>query len=84
MPEEVKETLRQGYQNRKIYQDDESWAKDFLGAHPIIRALLQTLAAAVGVVLLIAAIILIFDPVPGDEVVAASAGMALLKFATGG
>jgi hypothetical protein len=84
VPDEVKEKLRQGYQERKIYQDDESWARDFLGAHPIIRALLQTLAAVLGVALLIAALVLIFDPAPGDEVAAASAGMALLKFATGG
>lgn len=42
---------------------------------------LRGLALVFGAALVIGAIILIFDPVPGDEAAAGAAAMALLRFA---
>lgn len=68
--------------NPPTRQSAESWARQFLADNPTVGVVLRGLALAVGVVLLVAAIILIFDPVPGDEAACAGAAMWLVRLAT--
>jgi hypothetical protein len=80
VPSDVADKLRQAYRDLKARQiQTEAWARQFLTEHPVVGVALRGLAVVVGVALLVAAIILIFDPVPGDEAVAAGAAMMLLR-----
>lgn len=64
-------------------QTAESWARKFLSENPIVGTVLRSLAFVVGVIVLIGAIILIFDPIPGDEAAAAAAAMWLISLSLG-
>jgi len=83
VPEDAAERIRRAARaNRPTQQSAESWARQFLADNPTVGLALRGLAIAVGVVLLIAALILIFDPVPGDEAACAAAAMWLVRLAT--
>ena len=84
VPNEVAEQLRQSYRSNPPTKDTaDSWARRFVNEHPVMGMALRGLAAVFGAALVVAAIILIFDPIPGDEAAAGAAAMGLLAFAAG-
>ncbi|MBC7926165.1 MAG: hypothetical protein H7039_10965 [Bryobacteraceae bacterium] len=58
---------------------EEQWARDFLSENPALKIALKALLVVAAVALIIVAIVAIFDPVPGDEVAAFMAAMALIR-----
>jgi hypothetical protein len=84
IPDEAADKLRQAYRTRRPTQDSaESWARRFVRENPTTGLVLRGLAYIFGAVLVVAAIVLIFDPVPGDEAAAGAAAVAVLAFARG-
>lgn len=61
----------------------EVWARNFLRDHPDVSQAIRAMALVAAVTAVLAAIVLLFDPVPGDEVASFAAAMALFRFATG-
>lgn len=61
----------------------EQWARDFLNQNPSVRTAIQAMALTATVALVIAGIILCFDPAPGDEAASFAAAAALFRLATG-
>lgn len=61
----------------------EARARRFLDANPDIAGWIRALAAVLAVAAVIAAIVALIDPVPGDEVAAASFAAALFRIAVG-
>lgn len=59
----------------------EQWAREFMKENPNAAFVLRGLMKVAGAALVLAAIILVFNPAPGDEAAAAAAGMWLLKLA---
>ena len=59
----------------------EEKARRFLAANPDIAAWIRALAAVLAVAAVIVAIVALIDPVPGDEVAAASFAAALFRIA---
>jgi hypothetical protein len=84
IPQDASDRLRRAARaNPPNEQTAESWARKFLSENPIVGTALRALAFVVGVIVLIGAIILIFDPVPGDEAAAAAAAMWLISLSLG-
>jgi hypothetical protein len=84
VPADAADRLKQAYQaNKPIRGQEESWARRFVAENPKTGLVLRGLAYLLGAALVIAAIVLIFDPVPGDEAAAGAAAMAVLAFAAG-
>ncbi len=82
LPDVAKEPLRDRYrQDRPTTEGAERWARQFLKDHPLLKVALQGMAAVAGVAFSIAAVVLLFDPVPGDEAAAAAAASALFAIA---
>jgi hypothetical protein len=85
IPQDVRDRMRQASRNRELQPATaDSWARAFAREHPILIVALRALALIGGVVLAIAAVIAIFDPLPGDEVAAGAAASALVRFALAG
>jgi len=80
MPKDATDQLRESYRTRHA-EPEEAWARRFVIEHPSASIALRALAALGGLVLAVGAIVLIFDPLPGDEVAAGVAALALLRFA---
>jgi hypothetical protein len=59
----------------------EERARRFLAANPDMAAWIRALAAVLAVAAVLAAIILIVDPVPGDEIPVAALAAALFRVA---
>lgn len=82
VPKETTDRLRLAYQaNKPLPGQEPAWGERFVRENPNIAVILQGLAYALGAALVIVAIVLAFDPIPGDEALAAAAAMALLAFA---
>ena len=81
VPKKETDKIREGFRNGA---DQEAKARRFAEQHPAVVFALRAAAAIVGVAALVAAIVAIIDPVPGDEVAAASFAIALLTFAISG
>jgi hypothetical protein len=80
IPQDASDRLRRAARaNPLTQQTAESWARKFLADNPIVGTVLRGLAFVAGVIVLIGAIILIFDPIPGDEAAAAAAAMWLIS-----
>jgi len=80
IPQDASDRLRRAARaNPPNEQMAESWARKFLSENPIVGTVLRGLAFVAGVIVLIGAIILIFDPIPGDEAAAAAAAMWLIS-----
>jgi hypothetical protein len=80
IPQDASERLRRAARDNPLTQQTaESWARRFLAENPIVATVIRALAFVAGVIVLIGAIILIFDPVPGDEAAAAAAAMWLIS-----
>jgi hypothetical protein len=60
----------------------EERARRFLQKHPDIAEWIRRLAMLLAVAAVIAAIVALIDPVPGDEVAALAFAGALFRFAT--
>jgi hypothetical protein len=85
VPSELGEPIRKAVlENRPQPGMEESWARQFINEHPNIASGLRALAVLVGIAAAVAAIVLIFDPVPGDEVAMGAVAMALFKFSMAG
>lgn len=85
VPSEAADTIREAVRSNPPQQGrEESWARQFITEHPTVAAVLRILAGIVGIAAAVAAIILIIDPVPGDEVVVGSVAMFLCRFALQG
>jgi hypothetical protein len=82
IPKESSDQLRQSYRTRQRSEPEEAWARRFIIEHPSTAVALRALAALGGLVLAVSAVVLIFDPLPGDEAAAGAAALALLRFAT--
>ena len=61
-----------------------AWARQFAVDHPILLKVLRAFALVAGAVVAVTALIAIFDPVPGDEMAAGAAAVALVTFALHG
>jgi len=85
VPSEAAERIREAARaNPPTQRAAESWARQFLADNPTVGVILRGLAIVFGIALVVAAIILIFDPLPGDEAACAAAAMWLLRLATAG
>ena len=84
MPTEAADNLKQAYRtNPPTTSNAESWARSFVAENPSTGMVLRGLAYIFGAALVVAAVVLIFDPLPGDEAAAGAAAMAVLAFASG-
>ncbi len=84
IPQGAKEDLKIAYKRSKLQPHTiNAWARHFLDTHPEFRGFLRNLVYLMGVTAAIVAVVLIFDPVPGDEVMAANAAAALISLSTG-
>jgi hypothetical protein len=85
LPKDVIDAIRARDDERPVaHEDPAGWAESFARHHPAVVSVLRGLAAVAGAGLCIIAIVLAFDPVPGDEVAAFAAAAALLAFARDG
>jgi hypothetical protein len=81
---EVADPIREAVRNNPPQRGmEESWARQFIQDHPNIAFGLRGLALFAGLAAAVAALVLIFDPVPGDEVAAGALAAFLMKFAMG-
>lgn len=78
----IADDLRRSYRSPQRMLDAERWATQVLAQHGAIAAVLRTLIFTVGVAVLASALLLIFDPVPGDEAAAGMAALSLIRMAT--
>jgi hypothetical protein len=81
VPEQAPERLRRAIPNTETAEEG---AKRFLQQHPDIAVWIRRLALLLTVAAVLAAIIALIDPVPGDEVAAFTFASALFRFATKG
>jgi len=78
LPREARRRIRQGVAQQG---DFEARARRFLDANPDVAGWIRAIAALLAVAAVIAAILAVIDPVPGDEIVAASFAAALFRVA---
>lgn len=83
IPEAEQQVVRQEVQ-RQSAGTAAAWARQFGTERPVLMGLLRGLVLVVGLAAAVAALLALFDPVPGDEVAAATAATALIYFAAHG
>ncbi|MBO0950360.1 hypothetical protein [Fibrella forsythiae] len=82
IPQPIREPLQTAYKRPEFKLVSAAiWAERFLTTYPTTKPILQGLAFMMGAGALVVAILLAFDPIPGDEVAAAYAAMALIRLA---
>lgn len=79
-PKEAQQRVRKAVPRQG---DVEARAREFLKANPDIAGWIRAIAVLLAVAAVIVAIVAIIDPVPGDEVAAASFAAALFRVALG-
>jgi hypothetical protein len=84
LPEGTAEGLRSGFRQTQSREQAVSWAQRFAVEHPVLMGVLRGLALLGGAALAVLAVVLIFDPAPGDEVAAYAAASVLIHFARTG
>jgi hypothetical protein len=82
-PQDTKQRVRQAVPKQVEDEGLEMRARRFLDANPDIAGWIRAIAAVMLVAAVIATIIAIIDPVPGDEVAAAYFAAALFRIAMG-
>jgi hypothetical protein len=82
-PKETRQRVRQAVPRQAPDEDLETRAKRFLDANPDIAGWIRAIAAVMLVGAVVATIIAVIDPVPGDEVAAAYFAAALFRIAVG-
>jgi hypothetical protein len=82
-PQDARQRVRQAMPRQAQDEDLETRARRFLDANPDIAGWIRAIAALMLVAAVIATIIAIIDPVPGDELLAASFAAALFRIAMG-
>ena len=84
LPRDVQDAIRDSAQKSAPGRDTaEAWAVQLANSTPAVAQALRVLAAAGAVAAAVAAVALLIDPVPGDELAAFSAAAALLRVARG-
>ena len=82
LPQSIQEDLQANYKRKKFKTVSATvWAEGFLATHPSTKPVLQGLALTLSAGILVIVILLALDPIPGDEVAAAYAAMALIRLA---
>ncbi|MEO0470737.1 MAG: hypothetical protein AAF206_14010 [Bacteroidota bacterium] len=80
--ERVRKKIHQKIQKKPIVvRQEKQWAEGFLGENPWAKPILCSLYVLAGAGLAIATVAFCFSPVPGDEVLAANAALALFAAA---
>jgi hypothetical protein len=80
IPDEIRKSPKDSSKGRAIKNGtEEEWAKAFLKDHPTYKVIIKGLLVVASVALLIGSIVALLDPVPGDEVIAFTASIALMK-----
>jgi hypothetical protein len=82
-PKETRQRVRQAVPRQAPDEDLETRAKRFLDANPDVAGWIRAIAAVMLVGAVVATIIAVIDPVPGDEVAAAYFAAALFRIAIG-
>ncbi|HEX5083639.1 MAG TPA: hypothetical protein VFY40_16445 [Blastocatellia bacterium] len=80
IPDDAADRIRRAARsNPPTVNGAEAWARRFLDENPNVAQALAVLGVAAAIIMLLGALILIFDPAPGDELAVFYAAMWLLR-----